>query len=127
MPGLDTNPVFWRQWEQLGHAVVLRAVADYITLRKRIDRLNRIDGEDYGYREQLRVIERFFRSKRFGRICPEYDGYILLDKLETDWKAVKRLHHYTKKPFSQAKEYQYKEHPKKRGRPRKYDSEWGQY
>ena len=125
MPAPDTNPVFWREWRQLGHAVVIMAVEDYVSLRKKIDKLD--DTDEYGYRDQLAAIERFFRSKRFGRMCPEYDGYILLGRLETNWRHIKRLHRYTSNPVSQAKEYQYKEHPLKRGRPRKYDSEWGQY
>ena len=113
MATLDTNPVFYRQWEQLGHAVVILACKDYASARKRNSEQAVLD-----------VFEKFFRSKYFGRICPAYDGHELFEILVSGgWRKIPRMHHYTPQPtyVVWADAYIPKIRKDNKGRKRKYD------
>lgn len=82
-PQPDASPEFWRNWRQLGQAVVARAIYDYCMARKKI--IKDKDGFHYGHESY----EKFFCSKYFSYICPEYDGHVLLDILKNGgWKTV---------------------------------------
>ena len=98
MKSADTNPEFWYCWEQLGMAVAVRAVHDYVAIQKRIDRLNRTDEKAYNYQLELRKYRRFFHSKYFAYICPAYDGWELYDRLEQCWRHLPRVHHHPHVP-----------------------------
>lgn len=113
---LDTNPVFWRCWEQLGHAIAVRACIDYSRERKKEAKSGAYDRNAY------RMYELFFCSKYFGRICPKFDGHELYERLESGgWQIVRRQHHYTYKTVYDIKErHPYKERKFNRGRPRKF-------
>ena len=117
----DADPVFWREWEQLGHAVVVQAVEDYIHIRK-MEAKMALAGEMSG---EMKCIHRFFRSKYFGRICPEYDGWELLDMLNDNWHLIKKGHHYTRKNVKDTAWYRSSEPPKKSGQYDRKKSKWG--
>lgn len=130
-PEPDTNPVFWRCWEQLGHAVVLQACRDYASARKKLEK-NAVAWQDqetgsdhYNPMVEFSRYEKFFRSKYFAYICPKYDGHTLFDRLKNGgWKTIpKGHHHYTQKHvFSvYADYYKPKANRDPRGRYSKYD------
>lgn len=115
----NTNPPFWREWRQLGHAVVLRAVYDYAKARKKAVR----DRCGFYYANELGYYEKFFCSQYFAHICPDYDGHKLLEILEGGkWQHLPKLHRVTPPPTYIVWEYQPKEKPDPlgRGRKRKY-------
>jgi hypothetical protein len=126
---VDTNPVFWERWEALGFAVVVQAIRDYANARRKLAKMEAPrDGNRYNYLMENGYYEKFFRSKYFGYICPKYDGHELFERLEAGaWMRIPKVHHYTPIPTYKQKIYIPVEHPKKRGRPRKYGSTWGQY
>ena len=123
----DTNPVFWRRWEELGQAVVVRAIQDYISVRKKICRLTRTEDTSHNYEAELRKYERFFQSKYFGRICPRYDGYELLEHLETGWQDIKMTKRFPKKPISEEKPYIPVANPKPRGGNKRKNNKWRRF
>jgi hypothetical protein len=101
---VDTNPAFWEQWEQLGHAVVAQAVEDYANARKIIETRatayeKQATGSDhYNPVADIARYERFFRSRYFACICPTYDGHELFDILKSGgWRMVHRVRHFTPK------------------------------
>ena len=122
-PHPDTNPVFWRCWEQLGHAVVLQAVRDYASAQRMLLRQKNKDQKHFNPLAEIGYYETFFRSKYFGYICPKYDGHELLDILKNGgWKHIPRTHRYAKQAtYSVESYYKPKENRDTRGRPRKYD------
>lgn len=99
MPAPDTNPVFWRCWEQLGHAVVLQACRDYASARRMLEKHPNRDSAHYNPMVDIGYYEKFFRSKYFGYICPKFDGHMMFDRLKDGgWRSIpKGFHHYTKK------------------------------
>ena len=118
---LDTNPPFWDRWEHLGYAVVLRAVQDYTVVRRKQARLPIGKDTHYNCTDSLRHFERFFKSKYFGAICPELDGYRMFEMLESGlWRKVPRTAHHAKKPTYLV----YERHGQK-GRERKPMTKWG--
>lgn len=118
----DTNPVFWQQWEQLGHAVVLQACRDYATARRMMEKKPNPDSAHYNPLADIGYYETFFRSKYFGRICPKFDGHQLFDILKSGgWRSVpKGHHHYTRPATYQVDNYKPKQNRDKRGRPSKW-------
>ena len=104
-PEPDTNPVFWRCWEQLGHAVVLQACRDYASARKKLEKRaatwsEQATGSDrYNPMVDIARYEKFFRSKYFAYICPKFDGHMMFDRLKSGgWRNIpKGHHHYTPK------------------------------
>ena len=102
MPAPDTNHVFWRCWEQLGHAVVLQACRDYASARKKLEKKSTdftVGSDHYNPMLDIAIYEKFFRSKYFCYICPKFDGHELFDKLrDGGWRHIpKGHHHYTLK------------------------------
>lgn len=75
----------------LGNAVVLQAVKDYRSARKRLSRLpksnkKRVSERRIQAEEMIRDCEEFFQSERFN-VFSALDGKILLEKLqEEDFK-----------------------------------------
>lgn len=126
---INTNPDFWEQWEQLGQAVAVQAIRDYAKLKRKLAKGVPVQNMNtYDFVSDIRHYERFFRSKYFGRICPEYDGYMLLEMLNAGWwKKIPRVHHSPRKIHGPTYNYQYVQKKDGRGRPRKYGSEWGMY
>lgn len=92
----DTNPEFWYCWEQLGQAVAVRAVYDYVSLQKKINKLRVAEDKDYNCMRDADFFEQFFRSKYFAYICPKYDGWELYDKLQSCWNHLPKVHNYAK-------------------------------
>lgn len=85
----DERPEFWQCWRQLGHAVVVRAVYDYCMAQKKVVK----DKDGYHYAND--AYEKFFRSKYFSYICPDYSGPELLEILESGgWKNVRTTKHF---------------------------------
>ena len=121
----DTNPPFWQEWKQLGHAVVIRAVYDYIGVRKKQAKLDILRDAQYRYSDELSHFERFFKSRYFGLICPDYDGWEMYNLLEYNWKNLYRMHRGHKAPVLTAQYYQNGEPPKKQGQYKRKNSEWG--
>ena len=128
-PEPDTNPVFWRCWEQLGHAVVLQACRDYSNARKKLEKnaavcAEQTTGSDhYNPIADINIYEKFFRSKYFAYICPKYDGHTMFDRLKNGgWRNIpKGHHHYTKKPTYVVDSYIPKKIRDPRGRHCKYE------
>ena len=93
MLAIDTRPENWREWEQLGHAIAARAIADYATARKRISKNEGKGWDRFDPTLEINVYRKFFRSKYFSIICPKYDGGELLKALEDGaWKKVPRMY-----------------------------------
>ena len=92
-PEPDARPEFWYCWRQLGHAVVARAIYDYCMVKKRIAKDK--DGFYYGHENY----EKFFHSKYFAYICPDFDGVKLLEILDNGgWKNVHTTKHFAHSP-----------------------------
>ena len=122
---LDTNPVFWRCWEQLGHAVVLQACRDYANARRMLEKHPNPDSAHYNPLVDIGYYEKFFRSKYFCYICPKFDGHMMFDRLKSGgWRHIpKSHHHYTKHAVYSVKTDYYKPKANRdpRGRHCKYD------
>lgn len=94
-PEPDVRPEFWRNWRQLGHAVVTRAICDYARAKRKAPK----DQDGFNYAKELGYYEKFFCSRYFSYICPDYDGVKLLEILESGgWKTVRTAGHYTHSP-----------------------------
>lgn len=106
---------FLHEWRQLGHAVVVRAVEDYIAVRKKQARLEKMNDARYRYTDELKHYKRFFESKYFGIICPDYDGYEMYELLESKWRKIKNAHRGTKKPVASGQYYDNPEPPGRQG------------
>lgn len=121
----DTNPLFWKCWEQLGHAVVLQACRDYANARRILEKHPNPDSAHYNPMVDIGYYEKFFRSKYFGRICPKFDGHMMFDRLKDGgWRHIPRgHHHYTKHAVYSVKTDYYKPKANRdpRGRHCKYD------
>ena len=95
---IDTRPAFWREWEQLGMAVVAKAASDYATARKREHK--KLTGKDpggdhYDPAVEMSYFKTFFESGYFTRICPKYDGKKMFALLEGGgWKKVVMIYRY---------------------------------
>ena len=116
-PELDVRPEFWQCWRQLGHAVVARAVYDYCMVKKKI-----VKDKD-GYYFGSENYEKFFQSKYFSYICPDYSGPELLKILDSGgWQKVRTMKHFGHNPTSKKeKEYIPKPNRDRRGRHCKYE------
>lgn len=106
MSAADTNPLFWEQWRQLGMAVAVRAVQDYVIARKKAIRMHKArDGCRYNFEAELGYYEKFFTGQYFGRICPDYDGHELLELLENNWQDMSvKVYHHSKQPVRKVRE-----------------------
>lgn len=118
-PEPDVRPEFWNCWRQLGHAVVARAVYDYARAKKKAPK----DKDGFDYAREIGYYEKFFRSRYFSYICPDYSGPKLLEILESGgWKNVRVTKHFGHNPTSKKeKEYIPKANRDRRGRHCKYD------
>ena len=66
-------------WEELANAIVLKAVKDYRTARRRVRR----SAGAVKSRERIRECERFFRSNWF-RVLTGVNGEELMDQLRRE-------------------------------------------
>ena len=73
-------------YEKLANAIILKAVDDY---RSALRKLNRRE-DDISALSTVREVERFFRSKRFADLC-NLDGEILIDRLKGETYDCKRI------------------------------------
>lgn len=125
MTAADTDSQFLAEWRHLGHAVAVRAVEDYIIVRKKQARLEKINDTSYRYEDQLKYYRKFFESKWFGVICPDYDGYEMFRLLEVRWKKIKNAHRGNRKPVAGGKYYDDLKLPGRQGVYERKRSEWG--
>lgn len=118
-PEPDARPEFWQCWRQLGHAVVARAVYDYARAKRKAPK----DGDNYDYSREMGYYQKFFRSKYFAYICPDYDGATLLEILDSGgWQKVRTMKHFGYRPTAKKeKVYIPKVNRDRRGRHCKYD------
>lgn len=118
-PEPDSRPEFWQCWRQLHHAVVARAVYDYARAKKKAPK----DKDGFDYAREIGYYEKFFRSRYFSYICPDYSGPKLLEILESGgWKNVRVTKHFGHSPTSKKeKEYIPKQNRDRRGRHCKYN------
>lgn len=97
-PEPDASPEFWQCWRQLGYAVVARAVYDYCMVKKQI--LKDKDGYYFGSENY----KKFFHSKYFSYICPDYSGPDLLKILDNGgWQKVKTVKRFAHNPTHKPK------------------------
>ena len=73
-------------YEKLANAIILKAVDDY---RSALRKLNRCE-DDINALSMAREVERFFRSQWFANLC-NLDGEMLIDRLKGETYDCKRI------------------------------------